>query len=270
MHRRQCLRFEVGQPLDRRHRRRREVRVAEEVLRHLGGAEDVAVGQRPPVAQLGEQITAQQGRRRLLEQEPRLPGVGDVRRVEVAKPKGPDDLDLAVGEGPGRPVGHLVQRHRTPEAAVGHLRVGSDRQELVHRAALVGLDVTERNPPQPLHRHDPFDGLAHGREHRAVPRVEQERLVVVEQELVEGEAGRPDRRGEGRQPVDPRTDLGNVRGHGLSLRIYRGRRVVVVPVQWTRNISTASPMSWAQRLPPGSLAICWSTRPVVNAVQRSR
>ena len=46
--------------------------------------------------------------------------------------------------------------------------------------------------------------------------VEQQRLVGVDQELVEGEAGRPDLRHEGRQAIDLVGDLGDFGFHGLS------------------------------------------------------
>src|SRR5215813_14384197 len=58
--------------------------------------------------------------------------------------------------------------------------------------------------------------LADQREQRALAVVEEQRLVGIDQELVEGEAGRPDLGQEGRQAIDLVGDLGDVRLHGFS------------------------------------------------------
>ena len=67
------------------------------------------------------------------------------------------------------------------------LRVRRDGEEVVHRAALVGFDVGERDPTQIGDGDDPIDRLGHEREQPAHAGVEQERLVAADQELVEGE-----------------------------------------------------------------------------------
>ena len=56
--------------------------------------------------------------------------------------------DFTVRERAWRPVGHVVERHEAPDLAVRDLRIGRGGEPLVHRAALVRLDVPERDPPQ--------------------------------------------------------------------------------------------------------------------------
>ena len=62
---------------------------------------------------------------------------------------------------------------------------GRGGEEQVHRAALVGLDVGEGDPAQVGERHDSRDGVRHEREELAHAGVEQERLLVAHEELVE-------------------------------------------------------------------------------------
>ena len=94
------------------------------------------------------------------------------------------------------------------EPAVDDLRARRGVEEQVHRAALVGLDVGERDPAQILYRNDAVDRVGHEREQLAHPGVEQERLVAADQELVEREArGRGDFVDLGRQAEDVGGDL---------------------------------------------------------------
>ncbi len=105
------------------------------------------------VAELGEQVAAQQRPGRLLVKNARLPAMRDVRRVEVADPLAVAEVDrFAVLQDARRAVGHVVQRDQTSGLAVRHLGLRRDRQPLVHRAALVGLIVAEGDPAQPLGR----------------------------------------------------------------------------------------------------------------------
>ena len=92
---------------------------------------------------------------------------------------------FAVGQRPGRAIGHVVERHHAANRSVCNLRVRSGSQELVHRTAFVGLHVPERDPAQTLERKDALDRLTHQREHRPGPGVEQQRLVVIDEELIE-------------------------------------------------------------------------------------
>ena len=70
-----------------------------------------------------------------------------------------------------------------PTAPWATSRLRSGGEELVHRAALVGLDVAERDPTEALHRHDLRNRFRDEREHRPRSGVEQERLVRLDDEL---------------------------------------------------------------------------------------
>src|ERR1035437_3659246 len=233
--------------------------VGEQVFGLLGWAEDVGFGQCWSVAQVSEQVPAQQRLGGFFEQHPGLPCVRHVGCVQVAYAHPAQGDRLAVGQGSGRAVGHLVQGYLAASRTVCDLRLGCDGEELVHCAALVGLDMAERDPAQPVNRHDPLDGCPDTGKHCAMAGVEQQWLVVVQQELVEGESAGSDLRYKGRQPVDPGGDLINGGGHQWSSSSE----------QWVRNMSTMSSTNRVHRSPPGSLEICWSTIPVSRAVQTS-
>ena len=94
-----------------------------------------------------------------------------------------------------------------PMSAVRDLGSGAAASRLVHRPALVRLDVAEGDPPQRSTGTIGRDRLAHEREHRPRTGVEQQRLLVVDQELVEREAGGADLGHEGGQAVDAVGDL---------------------------------------------------------------
>jgi len=74
-------------------------------------------------------------------------------------------------------------------APCANCRVGRGGEELVHRAALVGFYVTERDPSQLIERDDLRDRVGHEREHRAQSGVEQQWLLGAHDELVEHDAG---------------------------------------------------------------------------------
>ena len=80
------------------------------------------------------------------------------------------------------------------------LGVRSRGQEQVHRAALIGLQVTERYPAQFLDRSYLVDCLRNDREQSSRPRVKQQWLIAVDQELVEHEVRFGD---VDRNPVNP-------------------------------------------------------------------
>jgi hypothetical protein len=78
--------------------------------------------------------------------------------------------------------------------------------------------VAERDPAQAREREHGLDGLGDEREHALRAGVEQERVVVVDQELVEGEPCGPDVGHEGRDAVDALGDLVDGGGHRASVR----------------------------------------------------
>src|SRR4051812_34400113 len=120
-----------------------------------------------------------------------------------------------------------------------------DLEELVDRAALVGLEVCERDPAQPLDRHDLLDGLAHEREQLAHTRVVEQRLFGVDQELVEGEAGRADVGDERGDAVDAVRDLVNVCVHcGTPFSLVQPMVQSMVPPMWQASWARSDGRTW--------------------------
>jgi hypothetical protein len=70
---------------------------------------------------------------------------------------------------------------------VSNLSVRRRGQKLVHRSALIRLDVSKRDPPQPFEGQDAANGLRDERKHSARARMEQERLIRVDEELIKRE-----------------------------------------------------------------------------------
>ena len=79
----------------------------------------------------------------------------------------------------------------------------------------VGLDMAAGRPAQPVERHHALHRIGDQRKQRALAVVEQQRLVGIDQELVEGESRRPDLGQEGRQAIDLVGDLGDFGFHGF-------------------------------------------------------
>jgi hypothetical protein len=168
-------------------------------------------------AGVGEQVAGEQRGRRLVEPQAALPVVGHVRRRHEPQPVGAEVEDLAVAERVRRPVGQVAERQHARQTAVDHLGAGGVGQQQVHGPALVGLDVGERDPAQIGQGHHPGDGRRHQRVELAHPGVEQERLLVPHQELVEGEAPGSDLGDEGGESVDVGGDLVDRGLHGSGL-----------------------------------------------------
>ena len=106
-------------------------------------------------------------------------------------------------------VGEVVERHHARQLAVDHLGARCRREQLVHRAAFVGLDMSERDPAQLVDiAEDPPDRVGHQREQRPHAGVEQERFLAAHEKLVEDEPrGRGHVRDVGAQAEDVRRDL---------------------------------------------------------------
>jgi hypothetical protein len=92
---------------------------------------------------------------------------------------------LAVGERTRGPSGELVDAHHRADEAADRGRVQRDRQPLVQRTAFVGLEVAEPDPAQAGRIDQGGNGLAHGGEDGAHAGMEEQRLVVAHEELIE-------------------------------------------------------------------------------------
>lgn len=131
-----------------------------------------------------------------------------MRRVEPAHPLAAEVEHLVVRERARRAVGHVGEPDVAAGQAVRRLGVGRGGEPLVERAAFVALDMGAGRPAQLRERDHGLHRLDDQREEAALAVVEEQRLVGVDQELVEGEAGRADGVHEGREPVDAGGDFG--------------------------------------------------------------
>ena len=113
-----------------------------------------------------------------------------------------------IGKRAGRPVGQIADRHHRRDLAAERHRLRRDGEKLIQRSTLVRLDVRERNVAKRCHRDDAPDGLAHRSEQHSRAGVEQQRIGIANQVLVEGEAARDDAGRDGRaDPEDPVCNL---------------------------------------------------------------
>ena len=99
--------------------------------------------------------------------------------------------------------------------------VGSVGEEEVHGPAFVGLDVTEGDPSQGLRIDDLRHGIADQRVQLTHAGVEQERLLVADQELVERQTAGPDLGDVCREAEDVGGDFVNGCEHGGSFSVSR-------------------------------------------------
>src|SRR4051794_28684100 len=157
----------------------------EDVLCHERGSRDLLLGQGWASTEGGEQVAAQQRLGCLLEEQAGIPAVGNMWRFDPANPLAAQVQDLAILKRAGWAVGEVVYRDDAAHSAVSDLRVRSSPEPGVHGAAFVGLDVPERDPPQPCQWHHAFYRCGDQRKHRAWTGVEQERLLRIDEELVE-------------------------------------------------------------------------------------
>ena len=131
-----------------------------------------------------------------------------MRRLEPTHGVATEGDELTVIHRARAPVREIVHRDHGGNLAAERLGVRRDRQELVQCAALVGLEMRERDPAQALDRHYARDRIAHRRKYASKPRVKQEGLVIDDQVLVEAEpAGHRARRHRCGNTIEPIGDL---------------------------------------------------------------
>ena len=96
---------------------------------------------------------------------------------------------------------------------MGRLRLRRGSEPRLECAALVGLDMAETDPAQPCQVEDASRRRRDRWEQSGLSAVKEERLLGVDQKLIEGESGRPRRRDESRQTIDVIGDLAYFAGH---------------------------------------------------------
>ena len=157
----------------------REREVVHGLPEGLAGTEDVRLGQRGKAAPtLGEQIAAEQGSRVRLVKETALPRVGQMRRVKPGHAAGAQGKGLAVGQRPGWAVGQVADGDHGGHLPAQGQGVQGRREPLVRGSTLIGLDVRETDPPEPLDRQHGGDRVPDLGEEAPRPRVEEQRLLV--------------------------------------------------------------------------------------------
>jgi hypothetical protein len=138
---------------------------------------------------MAEQVAAEQCGRLLFEEDPGVPSVGHVGRVDPPQSLTAQVEDLAVGQRrPGRAGGLVHAGDQRPERPHGQFGVRRRPEPVVQRPGLVGLPVPEAHVPDPLQRDDFRHRRRHQREHLPGTGVEQQRVVADDEELVEREA----------------------------------------------------------------------------------
>jgi hypothetical protein len=141
-------------------------------------------------------------------EESALPAMRQVRRVEPLHCIPFERQVLLIGKRPGTAVRQIPDLHHGRNlSAEGHcLRRGGGK--LIQRSTLIRIDVRKRNVPKRRYREDTLNGLAHRCEQHARSGVEQQRVGIANQVLIEGEATRDNAGRHGRaDPEDAVNDL---------------------------------------------------------------
>jgi hypothetical protein len=152
-------------------------------------------------------VTAVGGR---VEQIAGLPAVREVGSVEPREGASPDRHRLAIGQGARLAITEVVDRHHRRDLRAQRTCARRDREEVVQATRLVGLDMRERDPAKLFDREHGGDRLLHQREHLARTGVEDQRLVIDDEVLVEREptGHAPDRRVDAVDAILDLVDLG--------------------------------------------------------------
>jgi len=188
VHARQHLRLFAREALEDGGGLRRVRVVVHRRAERLTRAQNVGLGdRRGAAAALREEVAAEQRARGRLHHEAAVPAVRHVRGIEPAQHVRAGGQDLAVGERPCGADGEIVHRDHRAHLAADRDGVRGDGEEVVERAALVGLEVREGDVADRVHRQRLADRLGDQREHAARAGVEDERLGAGDQVLVEVE-----------------------------------------------------------------------------------
>src|SRR6516162_6808856 len=114
-----------------------------------------------------------------------------VRRVDETDALAATEVDdFAVRQYARGTIREIVERYHAADLTVRRRGLRRNREPFVHRAALVGFEMAERDPTQALSRHDAAQCVVIDRKHFSKTGMEHQRLVAENQKLIEGEAGR--------------------------------------------------------------------------------
>ena len=162
----------------------------------------VPIGKCRTIAGMGEEIAAEEGLGRFLEQNPRFPVVRNVRSIDMANTLAAEIEDFAISQFAGRSITQIVKRNHAADCAMRDLGTWRGGEEFIHRPALVRLHVSEGDPPESRERNDARYRLGYERKHSRRASVEEERIVGVDEELIEREPARRGVSDTRREPVD--------------------------------------------------------------------
>ncbi|MCI4679781.1 hypothetical protein K9U39_11835 [Rhodoblastus acidophilus] len=207
MHERERLRPERCETADRCACIGRKGRGPEKTFRRERWPDNIIIGERRPVARMCEQIATEKRPGGFLEENASLPIVRNMRRIDVPHASAPQIDDFTIAQSARLPIRQIVKRNHATESAVRDFGARGRGKEIVHCAAFIGLDMAKRDPSQPIERHDAADRLRDKREQPSRTGVEEERLIRLYEELVEGEAFRACFRDKGRNAVDAGGDF---------------------------------------------------------------
>jgi len=160
------------------------------LLRSERGPDNIIVGKRRPLAGVGKEITTEKGLGGLLENNPRFPVVRNVWRIDVSNLLATEINDLTVGQFARRSFAQVVELDHTANSTVRDFGAWRGSEEFVHRTAFVGFHVSKGDPAEPLKWNDAGNRLRDEREHASRASVKEERIVSVDEKLIEREAAR--------------------------------------------------------------------------------
>ena len=128
-------------------------------------SDDVCVSYRGAIACMREHVSAKKGLCGLFEKYTRLPVVRDVWRIDVPYAPTAEIDHLAICELARWSIAKVVERHHAADCAMCHLGTRRSGKKVVHRSALIGLDMSEGDPSQPRERNNAGYRLGYERKH---------------------------------------------------------------------------------------------------------